>query len=438
MHRRDFISITTAISLLPTTRALAAAGDFRGAAREAWIYTLPLIEMATARKRQISARRANSLIHVRQLSDPSRRQISAPNNDTLFSSGWFDLTRGAVTLTVPNAGPRYLAVQLMDMYTNTNACLSVRTVPDLQGAYSRTFTLVGPGQKPNGPNPIQMATPHGWVLARILTDGGDDLPAAQAIQDRISLSGPDVRVTGPSAGRGDDFVSYFTASAHLLAADPPPLKDQRLLDRFASFGLRAGAGFPSHRLSKEDTREIEAGVADAKAAVTKAGKGGRFVGGWSYPPGNLGNFGDDVFLRAVVSLIGLAANTPDEAMYLSPQGDTGKMFTGDGIYLLRLPEPPPVRAFWSLTMYEATPEGQLFLTSNAINRYSIGDRTKGLRTHPDGSLDIWISRSDPGGDRTANWLPAPASGPFSLSFRAYWPKPEFTEGRYRLPPILRV
>jgi hypothetical protein len=87
-------------------------------------------------------------------------------------------------------------------------------------------------------------------------------------------------------------------------------------------------------------------------------------------------------------------------------------------------------------MYEATPDGQFFLVENPIRRYSIGDRTSGLKTNTDGSLDLWIARSDPGGERSANWLPAPAAGPFTLSFRAYLPRDEFRDGRYRLPAIV--
>jgi hypothetical protein len=114
------------------------------------------------------------------------------------------------------------------------------------------------------------------------------------------------------------------------------------------------------------------------------------------------------------------------------------MFSGDGPYVLRFPgnAQPPVDAFWSLTMYEATPEGQFFLVENPLGRYSIGDRTPGLARGADGSLEIWIARSDPGGARSANWLPAPASGPFTLSFRAYLPRPELLDGRYRLPAIV--
>ena len=57
-------------------------------------------------------------------------------------------------------------------------------------------------------------------------------------------------------------------------------------------------------------------------------------------------------------------------------------------------------------MYESTGDGRFFLTENPLNRYAIGDRTEGLMRGPDGALDIWIGRSDPGGARTANWLAA--------------------------------
>jgi hypothetical protein len=89
-------------------------------------------------------------------------------------------------------------------------------------------------------------------------------------------------------------------------------------------------------------------------------------------------------------------------------------------------------------MYEATNDGQFFLTPNRLNRYSIGDRTPGLRKNPDGSLDIWIGRTDPGGERTSNWLPAPASGPFSISLRSYLPKFELLDGRWRAPALVTL
>ena len=64
--------------------------------------------------------------------------------------------------------------------------------------------------------------------------------------------------------------------------------------------------------------------------------------------------------------------------------------------------------------------------------------TQGKGLMPDGTLDIWIGRADPGGERTANWLPAPKSGPFALYLRAYLPRAEFLDGRYRVPAIVRA
>ena len=73
-------------------------------------------------------------------------------------------------------------------------------------------------------------------------------------------------------------------------------------------------------------------------------------------------------------------------------------------------------------------------TPSAINRYAIGDRTPGLKTNSDGSLDIWIGHANPGPERESNWLPAPA-GPCTMTLRAYLPKPEVLNGSYRLPRI---
>jgi hypothetical protein len=94
-----------------------------------------------------------------------------------------------------------------------------------------------------------------------------------------------------------------------------------------------------------------------------------------------------------------------------------------------------VDAFWSLTMYEAEPNGAYFLAENQIDRYTIGDRTPGLRFDQDGSLEIWIARADPGGERRSNWLPAPADGPFMVILRAYLPRQEIVSQTY-VPPAV--
>jgi hypothetical protein len=43
----------------------------------------------------------------------------------------------------------------------------------------------------------------------------------------------------------------------------------------------------------------------------------------------------------------------------------------EGVQRLHFPAGglPPVGAFWSVSMYEVTPEGQYFLTENPLGRY---------------------------------------------------------------------
>jgi hypothetical protein len=76
------------------------------------------------------------------------------------------------------------------------------------------------------------------------------------------------------------------------------------------------------------------------------------------------------------------------------------------------------------------------MTENAIGRYSIGDRTPGIRYAEDGSLSLYIQHGSPGPDLESNWLPAPA-GRFYLNARAYIPRPSFLDGSYRLPAVRR-
>ncbi|HEU0169914.1 MAG TPA: DUF1214 domain-containing protein, partial [Acidimicrobiales bacterium] len=91
---------------------------------------------------------------------------------------------------------------------------------------------------------------------------------------------------------------------------------------------------------------------------------------------------------------------------------------------------PQVGGFWSLTVYDR----DLFLVENELGRYSIGDRTPGLRRDADGSLPITIGHQRPGD--TSNWLPAP-SGPCYLALRAYEGHAAVVDARW-FPPDLTL
>ncbi|MDR7230186.1 hypothetical protein J2X45_001267 [Caulobacter sp. BE264] len=428
MNRREWLAMAGALGLSPAWVSAAQAAESDPlAARDAYLYALPLIEMATTRARLLKSPGAaiNTLSHTRTLSDHKARWVTTPNNDTLYSSAFLDLTTGPATLTIPPLGKRYYSVAVMDMFTNNNVVLGTRTV----GGEGGTFTLVGPGQASSGPNPTRIATPHAWLLIRTLTDGGEDLAAAHKAQDGFSLKGATPAPVAAYAARDAQPADYFATARALLASDPAPPTDQRILKRTAAF---LGTG-------PYDEVAAAKGVQQARMITLLAQGRQTFVNGWSYPRPNLGDYGQDYIYRAIVALQGLGALPVAEALYMKAAGDDGAgTFTGDGPYRLSMPAQLPLDGFWSLSMYEATADGQFFFTDNPIHRYTIGDRTQGLKRNADGTLDIWIGRTDPGGDKTANWLPAPKSGPFALFLRAYLPKAEMLDGRFRVPAVAKA
>lgn len=407
--------------------------DLKAAARAAFIYTLPLIEIATTRQRGQGLGHAMAVFaHVRHLANHRHRAVTTPNNDTLYSTAQIDLSAGPVTITIPATGERYFSLALMDAYTNNFAILGTRTT----GPEGGTFRLVGPGEVVEGWNIIRAPTNHVWALARTLVDGPHDLEAAREVQAGLSMQGPAADAPGPYAARSADWREYFASAAALMAANPPPVTDLAILRTMVP--LELVDGFDPDRFSAAEIAEIEAGVAEARLAVRKGGLGGAsYMESWSYPSSRLGDFDQDYAYRAVVALSGLAALPPAEAMYMRAQGHGPRdLLDGTKTWRLHFPadRPLPVNSFWSLSLYEATDDGQFFFTDNPLARYAIGDRTAGLKTNADGSLDIWIGHADPGPERASNWLPAPA-GPFALFLRAYLPKPELLDGHYRLPPI---
>jgi hypothetical protein len=111
----------------------------------------------------------------------------------------------------------------------------------------------------------------------------------------------------------------------------------------------------------------------------------------------------------------------------------GEKLDGAHRYVLTFPkgELPPVDFFWSITMYDGVTQVPIH---NPIERYSIGDRTPGLKRGEDGSLSIYFQHEAPGEGRDSNWLPAPA-GPFYVILRTYGPKPPLLSGEYEIPAI---
>ncbi len=158
------------------------------------------------------------------------------------------------------------------------------------------------------------------------------------------------------------------------------------------------------------------------------------VNGWITMYG-CGEPGNGIFLRAACSTVFMGPiNVPQEAMYWMTKVDgADQKLSGTHDYVLHFAAGrlPPNNAFWSLTMGDV---GNRFVP-NPISRYSVSDRS-GLVPNADGSVDIYIQHTAPTGHES-NWLPAP-TGKFILWLRVYLPGQTVLDGKYQMPPVLRV
>jgi len=108
--------------------------------------------------------------HQRELVRLDRQIVIRPNRDTLYSEAVFDLSAGPVTISLPNAGNRYMSMMVIDEDQFTQAVV--------YGA--GTYTLSGQN----------VSTRYIGVLMRILVDptNPNDLEEVHALQDAIKVS----------------------------------------------------------------------------------------------------------------------------------------------------------------------------------------------------------------------------------------------------------
>lgn len=397
--------------------------------RDLFLFGLPVLEMSRARDRTMGPR-PNVFRHVRRLASASSRLVTTPNSDTLYSSAWIDLRDGAVEISVPATDGRYFSLALLDMFSNNFHVFSGRATVG-QG---HRFVLLPPDATPRQ-GQVRAPSWWVWVQARTLVLNDHDLANAHAVQDGLRIAGPSGGSTRQAVGRELPAHAQLADILRLLETEAPPTpEDGVFVTSWTSSALSSSAFTTPDPLL---TRAAEEGVNAARVAIERVVDDAEAVGGWIYPRPSIGNFGADYLYRASIATWGLGALPASEAMYMRASGmQANATFDGSRSYRLLFPagSAPPVEAFWSISLYEALPGGELFFFDNPLQRFAIGDRTEGLRLSPGGALEIIIAPDDPGEAMRPNWLPCPR-GPFALIMRAYRPAAALVLGNYRLPPI---
>jgi len=426
---------------------------------DAYVYFYPLILMDITRKQSINGTRTefgqgpmNTFASVPAYPPADFKAVVRSNFDTLYSIAWLDLTQEPVVMSAPDTGGRYYLLPMLDMWTDVFASPGWRTT----GTQAGNFLITPPGWSgnvPNGFTRIGAPTPYVWIIGRTKTDGPSDYDAVHKIQagykiTRLSQWGkatelakvnndstidmktpPMVQVDTMSSG------AYFAYAAELLKLHPPHATDQPIIAEMRRIGIEPGKSFD---ISKVDPT-VRKGLEDAPAQAQQLMKWkvptiARVANYWSMNTDTMGVYGNYYLKRAMVAQLGLGANLPEDAIYpLNLADETGKPLDGANHYTIHFEKgsTPPVRAFWSITLYDA--DG--FQVANVLNRFAVSSWMP-FKYNPDGSLDLYFQSDSPGKDKEANWLPA-RKGPFNLTMRLYSPQADALTGKWNPPAVTR-
>jgi hypothetical protein len=419
-------------------------------AREAVLRTLPLFEMARMRAATAPRRHAlqgfagpdadsrlrwlNTFTHSKRLLTPQDREVVTPNNDTLYTNAWLDLARGPLVIEVPDMGERYWTLGFLDLWTNPFAYAGRRTT----GNRAQRLFVHGPqwhGEVPAGMVAIAAPGADAWIIGRILVDddAADLARVAQLQQQFAILRASDLSPAACVADTAMDGRKTDTPDARAYRA---------AIDAAWARNPAPPADVDTAALWQQASREGDAPLQEALAAVCQAlrqeAQPSDAGGGWSVPVAIRTGWGSEFTLRARVARNLIGALGIEEAMYpVAEVDDQGRPLDGRHRYTLYFPPGagPQVDAFWSITMYR---KSDCLLVDNAIDRYSIGDRTPGLQWDADGGLRIAIAHAEPtAAQGRANWLPAPPE-PFYLTLRLYQPREAHLEFRFAYPPLVRL
>jgi hypothetical protein len=432
-------------------------------ATDAYIYGYPLVTMEMTRRVMTNVATPGDkhapmgqFALMREYPTAAFREVTAPNADTLYSLAWLDLSREPYIFSIPDANGRFYLMPILDGWTTVFQVPGARTT----GTKAQRYAITGPGwngRLPAGVTEYKSATNLVWILGRTYCTGTpEDYKKAHAFQDQLSLvplsaygksytpprghvdPNIDMKTTVRDQVNALDGEAYFKLMAELMKKNPPTAADAPFIAKMSRIGIVPGQDFDITKLDSATTAAIRKVPSLALTKITATiPRTGTIVNGWNVILKS-GVYGTGYLNRAVITYAGLGANRPEDAVYpTSGKTADGMPYDGAKKYVMHFDKGnlPPVRAFWSLTMYNA----ELFFVDNPLNRYTLSQRDK-LKLNSDGSVDLYLQAANPGPEKESNWLPAP-NGKFVLMLRLYWPNendPTILNGTWKPPAVRQV
>jgi hypothetical protein len=416
---------------------------------DAYVYGYPLVMMGVTERTATTVPSStaingraplNQFVKETVLPDGSYKDVVLPSTSTLYESAWLNLQAEPIILHLPPID-RFFLMQTLDAWTNVSQQSPGTRIGSTPGDYA----LVGPdwkGTLPPGVKKISMPTNTVWIIGRIFTSGTQqDLDHVDNdINPQLTLTplsaygtnyqpptnlpidpSVDSTTTPVHQVANMDACSFFGTLAAMMKTNSPLLpQDRPTVRRLEKIHVTPGQPFDcsSPDLDSETKAVLQLAVAAGRAGLQsqRAAELGvpPTATNWSMPISNIGDYGKQYLVRALVAEKALGGNLPEDAVYGYTTKDGGNLpLKGANRYQIHFnPQRarnfslPPVnpKSFWSVTIYNA--DGTL-VDNNVVNYNAIGVGPLGptIQGHnacfnSDGSLDLYLQSYPPTNSRT--------------------------------------
>ncbi|WP_421982164.1 DUF1254 domain-containing protein [Roseibium sp.] len=431
-------------------------------ARMAYVWAYPMVNMINRRATLtavpepgraygvLPAAPKNRIGMLSDYIDPGQNWIACPNQDVVYGLGFTTLNETSVVIQVPDFGDRFWVVAIYDQRTDQLGQLG-RQYNTEPGHYM----LVGPnwdGVRPEGiTDVIQSDTELALVVPRIFMDDTDeDRVAVQPLVDQVMMY-PLAEFTGemmttdwseaPSFGEAttggeNNWVppeNFLAQLGDVLEMVPPFPGEEANYSQFEAL---------LDVVERDDTvrAAVQSAIDELNTDMVpdflRWERNGKDVGNNWHRNQNNAQWGVDYYNRIASSRSNKFENRPVETQYFYTDHDIDStQLDGNNTYAVtfKAGELPPVRGFWSLTLYNK----HHFFYPNDLGRYSLGTKNTTLQYGEDGSLTLYVGNTSPGADLESNWIPAPAEE-FSIYLRAYWPEAAINNERWTPPEVNKI
>ncbi len=454
---------STSLSGAPVIKAAnASEGAVYSRAFNAVIWGMPAVNFELLHESLTKAKGDfNQVVYWSGLINANNQTLT-PNPDVIYINPIYDTRKGPVVLEIPAAeGVSSITGSLDDGWQTAIEDVGPAGVDKGKGG---KYLILPPGHKekiPSGYISMPSSTFTGFAILRSnLTDGSaKDITRAVEYGKKVKIYPLSEAVHPPQTTFIDLLntpfsntipynVHFFELLNQFVQREPWLTRDMAMIDQLKTIGIEKGKDYrPDAKMNEMQT----AAIVDARTWIDDRYQ--RMFTPPFYEGTNWALPASPDLVKALMANYMVADSYPVDSraasysiayfsakhlgqgqFYLMTIRDkSGNSFEGSKLYVLHLPANPPVKLYWSLTVYDR----QTHALTPGMKYFSRASTSPGIQKNSDGSTDVYFGATPPNG-KESNWIPTDAKRRFEILARFYGPEKAFFDKTWKMGDVEEV